>query len=236
MSLIAAPLTTTAEPLLDLGGALLAVTPEGALYHAAERMLVVSDLHLEKGSAFARRGRFLPPYDTRTTLVALTRVVTRLAPRLVICLGDSFHDDGGPARLLPDDRAALAALQRGRDWIWIAGNHDPLAPTALGGAAAREVRLGALVFRHEPSPDEAPGEVAGHLHPVAVVRGPGRAVRRRCVASDGRRAILPAFGAYAGGLDVRDRAFAGLFDRKRFVAFMLGEDQVYAVPGSRCLG
>jgi hypothetical protein len=29
--------------------------------------------------------------------------------------------------------------------------------------------------------------------------------------TDGDRIVLPAFGAYAGGLNVRARAFAGLF-------------------------
>src|SRR5258708_30260625 len=96
----------------------------GALYWPEQGMLVVADLHLEKGSAFAERGVLLPPYDTAATLARLGRVIARYAPRTVIALGDSFHDDGGPARVMDQDRAALTLLQRGRDWIWIAGNHD----------------------------------------------------------------------------------------------------------------
>lgn len=223
------------EAHLVVAGSAFAVTPEGALYDADRSVLIVADLHLEKGSAGAVRGLFLPPYDTGATLTRLARVIGRLGPRTVVCLGDSFHDGGGPNRLLPDDRASLLALQRGRDWIWIAGNHDPDAPAGLGGQALPEWRVDTLVFRHEPSPGEAPGEIAGHLHPVAVVRGTGASVRRRCVATDGRRAILPAFGAYAGGLDVREAPFRGLFDRRNFVAFVLGDEKVYPVPGRRCL-
>src|SRR5436853_3403670 len=97
----------------------------GALYWPEQGLLAVADLHLEKGSSFARRGTLLPPYDTAATLAALARLIARYAPRTVAALGDSFHDGGGPARLSASDRAALAVLQRGRDWIWIAGNHDP---------------------------------------------------------------------------------------------------------------
>src|SRR5690349_15606634 len=84
----------------------------GALYWAEERLLVVADLHLEKGSSFARRGQLLPPYDTSETLARLARLIDRHTPRVVVCLGDNFHDGGGPARLSPQDRASLAGLQR----------------------------------------------------------------------------------------------------------------------------
>ena len=114
-------------------------------------------------------------------------------------------------------------LQRGRDWIWIAGNHDPDLPDGIGGGFADVLALGPLMFRHEPSPDPCDGEIAGHLHPLARVAQRGRAVRRRCFASDGRRLVMPAFGAYAGGLNVRDRAIFGLFGTLAFTAHMLGD-------------
>src|SRR4051794_6912242 len=85
----------------------------GALYWPDEGLLVVADLHLEKGSSFARRGILLPPYDTAETLARLARLIAHYAPRLVIALGDSFHDGNGPARLSAPNRAVLAALQRG---------------------------------------------------------------------------------------------------------------------------
>ena len=116
----------------------------------------------------------------------------------------------GPARLADTDRAALRGLQRGRDWIWIAGNHDPEPAEGIGGRFLATLALGALTFRHEPV-ENAGGEIAGHLHPVARVARRGRAVSRRCFACDGERLVMPAFGAYAGGLNVRDRAFAQVF-------------------------
>ena len=170
----------------------------GVLYIPASQTLVVADLHFEKGSAFAARGMMLPPYDTAATLARLAEVIVFFQPRAVIALGDSFHDRSAGARIDSTDRATLLALQKGRDWLWIAGNHDPAPPENLGGEAHAAFTLGPLTFRHEPLPGAAPGEIAGHLHPVARVAGRGASLRRRCFASDGQRCILPAFGAYAG--------------------------------------
>jgi uncharacterized protein len=207
----------------------------GALYWREESLLVVADLHLEKGSSFARRGTLLPPYDTTETLARLARLIAHYAPRSVIALGDNFHDGDGPARLSPADRASLVALQRGRDWIWIAGNHDPDPPAGVGGTCAMTLAVGPFTFRHEPSCNAPEGEIAGHLHPLARIVQSGRAVSRRCFASDGRRLVMPAFGAYTGGLNVRDRAFLAVFGARPFTAHLLGDRRLYAFAASRCL-
>src|SRR2546423_554397 len=123
----------------------------GALYWPDEGVLVVADLHLEKGSSFARRGQLLPPYDTTETLARLARLIAHYAPRVVIALGDNFHDGGGAGRLSASDRASLIALQRGRDWIWIAGNHDPDPADGIGGIFTETFSTGAPTFRHLPS-------------------------------------------------------------------------------------
>ena len=207
----------------------------GALYWPDESTLIVADLHLEKGSSFARRGMLLPPYDTGATLARLARVIARHAPRRVIALGDSFHDGGGPARVMPQDRTALIALQRGREWLWIAGNHDPDPAGDIGGEFAKSLSLGPLTFRHEPTEGAADGEIAGHLHPSARVTQRGLAVTRKCFATDGRRVIMPAFGAYAGGLNIRDRAFARVFGALAFTAHLIGERRLYTFAAARCL-
>jgi DNA ligase-associated metallophosphoesterase len=220
---------------LRLGSVTFAADCAGALYWPEESMLVVADLHLEKGSSFARRGQLLPPYDTAETLARLARLIARYAPRTVIALGDNFHDGDGPARLCDIDRASLTALQRGRGWVWIAGNHDPEPAQNIGGTFAAILRLGTLTFRHEPSRNAPEGEIAGHLHPVARIAQRGRAVSRRCFATDGRALVMPAFGAFTGGLNIRDRAFAAVFGARAFTAHMLGDGKLYAFTASRCL-
>jgi uncharacterized protein len=224
-----------ADEAITVADTTLVADAAGAIYWPDEKLLIVADLHLEKGSAFAARGVLLPPYDTAATLARVARLIERYAPRLLIALGDSFHDGGAPLRMTAPDRAALTALQRGRDWLWIAGNHDPQAAAGVGGEFAAALSLGPLTFRHEPSPDAGDGEIAGHLHPVARVVQRGRAISRRCFAGDSRRLVIPAFGAYAGGLNVRDRAITALFGTLAFTAHMLGARRLFAVAAERCL-
>jgi len=204
----------------------------GALFWGEERLLVVSDLHLEKGSSFAARRVLLPPYDTAATLAKLRAVIARHDPRTVIALGDSFHDRDAHQRLDPADREILTELQARRDWIWIAGNHDPALPRDIGGTVANEARIGPLTFRHEPT--GAHGEIAGHLHPKARVSRRGHSVERRCFASDGERVVMPSFGAYTGGLSIRDEAFRAIFQTSAFVAHLLGDRQVHRIAAARC--
>jgi uncharacterized protein len=225
--------TTTGE--IAVSGIGLVADIAGALYWPEERLLVVSDLHLEKGSAFAARGILLPPYDTASTLERLGALLARYFARIVVALGDNFHDNDGPARLAASDRASLLDMQRGRDWIWIAGNHDPDPRDGIGGVFARSLALGPLVFRHQPLPQPSEGEIAGHLHPSARVRQRGRVLSRRCFASDGTRLVMPAFGAYTGGLNIRDLAFVRVFGALAFTAHLIGQRRLYAFSAARCL-
>ncbi len=217
---------------VDIVGVTLIADLSGALFWEEQRLLVVSDLHLEKGSSFATRGVLLPPYDTAATLGRLAAVIMRHDPRMVIALGDSFHDRSAHQRLSASDREALVVLQARRDWIWIAGNHDPALPSNLGGVVATEVAIGQIVFRHEPT--GAVGEIAGHLHPKARVSTRGRSLERRCFACDGERAVMPAFGAYTGGLNIRDAAFAKIFGTPGFMAHVLGDRRLHSIAASRC--
>ncbi|WP_127088428.1 ligase-associated DNA damage response endonuclease PdeM [Aquabacter cavernae] len=221
-------------PLLALNGAEVTLDPFGGLVWPAEHLLVVSDLHLEKGSAYAKRGRMLPPYDTADTLTQLEAMVARWLPRTIIALGDSFHDRDGAGRLSSAALGRLRHLQAGRSFIWIAGNHDPEPSPLLAGEWAVEARIGSLIFRHEPAAHAEPGEVAGHLHPAARIAVRGRTIRRRCFATDGRRIVLPAIGAFAGGLNVRHPALAGLFAGP-FDAHMLGRERTYRMAVRTCM-
>ncbi len=223
---------TTARATVDIVGVTLVADLSGALFWEEQSLLVVSDLHLEKGSSYARRGVLLPPWDTVATLGRLAAVIARHDPRVVIALGDSFHDRRAHDRLPATDRDTISALQARRDWIWISGNHDPALPSDLGGVVAEEVAIGPIVFRHEPS--GAPGEIAGHLHPKARVSTRGRSVERRCFACDGERAVMPAFGAYAGGLSIRDVAFAKIFQAAALMAHVLGDHRMHTIAASRC--
>jgi DNA ligase-associated metallophosphoesterase len=212
------------------GGCRLEVNrASGALWIEAERTLAAGDLHFEKGSAYGARGQLLPPYDTMATLERLEAEVSALRPERIVLMGDTFHDRWAEDRLTGEVIRRLKGLGEGRTVIWLAGNHDPEPPRGLPGEVAEDLAIPGLLLTHEPHAGPTQGEVAGHLHPVATVVGYGARVRRRCFLTDGRRMILPAFGAYAGGLNVTDRAFAGLFEAPP-TALILGGERIHAVP------
>jgi len=211
-----------------LNGARLVAEPEGALWWPDQQLLAVADLHLEKASAFAARGVLLPPYDSQATVARLATVVERRQPAHVVALGDSFHDGGGAARLeMPVAERLRSLVGAAARWTWLLGNHDPAAPAGFGGEACEALRVGPLSFRHEPQPGQR-GEVAGHLHPKVRIATRARSLSTRCFITDGLQLLLPAFGAFTGGLDVGDAAIRRLF-RQPPLALALGPERVHAL-------
>lgn len=221
------------ERIVSIAGISLLAAPGGALYWPEQGILVVADLHLEKGSSLANRGVLMPPYDTAATLAQLARLVMNYAPRCVVALGDSFHDGGGSARLSNEDRELLLIMQRGREWVWITGNHDPEPACGIGGVFSDVIVSGPLTFRHLPTGEA--GEISGHLHPVARVSHRGRTVSRRCFAADAMRLNMPAFGTFTGGLNIRNAVFADLFGTLAFTVHLLGENRLYTFAAKRCM-
>ena len=114
----------------------------GALYWQEEDTLLVADLHLEKGAAFAALGMLLPPYDTRTTLERLAKVIAAVAPVA----------RRGARRQLPPQRSrpsvsppttapSCSSCSRAREWFWICGNHDPHLPASIGGTVCATLSI-----------------------------------------------------------------------------------------------
>jgi DNA ligase-associated metallophosphoesterase len=195
-------------PAFAFAGAELMALPCGALFWPDEGLLLVADLHLEKGAAFARRGWLLPPHDSLETLGRLISAVERTAARAVAMLGDSFHDAVGAAAMPEAARGMLAQLQATVELIWVTGNHDGASAGVLGGRVVDELALGGIRLRHEAVPGAREAEISGHFHPkVRLPLRTGRQVSRPCLALAGDRLVLPAYGAYAGGLSVDDPAF-----------------------------
>jgi DNA ligase-associated metallophosphoesterase len=218
----------TAAPL-HIAGTHVLLDPLGALYWPERRLLAVADLHLEKGTRAATRGQLVPPWDTRTTLDRLTLLLRRYRPETLVALGDSFDDSEGPQRMLPREADRLAAIADAARVIWVQGNHDPALPANLPGEPAATHADGRLTFRHIGGAAIAAGwaEICGHHHPKAVIPARAAHVSRPCFVTDGRRIMLPAFGAYTGGLDVRHPAIAGLFPRGGRV-FLLGQERLFS--------
>lgn len=229
-------MTEAEQPDIEINGARLRPDLSGALWWPEERTLIVADVHFEKGAALAAKGHRLPAYDTAANLKLLTRLVSHYAPKRLIALGDSFHDRASGNRMDEGDRMQLNSLADSAELIWILGNHDPALPDWLRGAQTAALALGPLIFRHEPEEAPAMGEIAGHLHPCARIRSTqrSRTFRRRAFVEDGTRMILPAFGAFTGGLNACDPAFAPLF-KDSFNAWMIGRDVIVRAPSTGLL-
>lgn len=254
----AVPKNTRGRNAIDitLGDEPAMLDASGALYLPDRATLVFADLHFEKGSSYAEKGALLPPYDSATTLNRMDAVIACYAPQRVICLGDSFHDRRGADRMPGSVGGRLRRMADQRAWLWVLGNHDPDIPPGAGGETCDEVRLGRLRFLHETGPTPigttptgptptgptptgptptglSPTgiDVCGHFHPKARIRAGPRRITRPCFIGDGRRMILPSFGAYTGGLDICSPAIAQLFPSD-FTAWLISKGSVYAFPSA----
>ncbi|OYW58355.1 MAG: metallophosphoesterase [Rhodobacterales bacterium 12-65-15] len=201
-------------------GETLHLMPSGALHWPAQRLLTVSDLHLGKSERLARRGgALLPPYETRATLAKLDADLEATKATRIICLGDSFDDDTAAEGLDEADTLWLTRLMAGRDWTWITGNHDP-GPVTIGGTHRAERLHPPFTFRHIAETD-GQAEISGHYHPKARLAGQSRP----CFLADQTRIVLPAYGAYTGGLWCHAPALANL----------MAEDALAILTGTRAL-
>ncbi|MBO9376779.1 ligase-associated DNA damage response endonuclease PdeM [Sphingomonas histidinilytica] len=184
----------------------LCALPEGGLFHPATASLLLADLHLEKASSYAACGQMLPPYDSIETLRRVAALAGRTGARALYCLGDSFHDRGGPGRLGEEARGLLGELTARLRWTWIVGNHDRAFDDPLGGHVVAEAELAGLWLRHEADPSDPRPEISGHYHPKYKVTLRGRRVSRPCFVAGRSKLILPSFGVLTGGMDAADPA------------------------------
>lgn len=211
-----------------LGGLECVPHLSGALYVPDYETLIISDLHLEQGTSLARRGIHVPPFDTAVTLDLLEATLSTTHARRLIFLGDSFHDTQGEERLDEIHLNRLRIITNQYETIWIIGNHDPNPPQSLGGHGAETISLGPITLRHEPSKKlKNEIEIAGHLHPGCGLSLRGRHVRGKCFIADQNRLIMPAFGAYTGGLSINSPAFHGLFDDTQTKIWMIGKTSLH---------
>jgi len=211
-------------------GQTLHALASGALYWPSQNLLCVSDLHFGKAQRYVPSGgAALPPYETQDTLLRLDHDIAETGAKTIICLGDSFDSTRAGFEIEEATRASITRLQAGRKWIWIEGNHDP-GPVGLGGSHLADIEIETIVFRHIAEAD-ASREISGHYHPKTTLRLRGRSITRRCFAVDTKRIILPAYGTYTGGLDVKNAAIRQLYETKALC--ILTGSQAQAVPMPR---
>lgn len=220
-------LSANALSILFAGQELL-LHPSGALFWPDEKMLIVSDLHLEKGSFLAQFGSALPHYDSRDTLLKLQQVMHHFQPQQVVCLGDSFHDSKALARLSAEDGRLLSALVNScPKWLWVLGNHDAAMEQAFAGETALYADIAGIRLAHEPDGD-AKAQIIGHFHPKTTLALAGRRVRGKCLLVNKDMLIMPAFGSFTGGLDSSHKSIRSLSPHP-FTRFLIYRNRIWKV-------
>lgn len=206
----------------------------GALYWPAEKTLIVSDLHLERGSYLMDKGVVLPPYDTDSAFEKLEEALDRYDPHRVIALGDSFCTDG-EIRLSAHDADWLYDLMEDREWFWVCGPDQAAAPEPFGGTVLPHLTLGGIKFRFEPVRAPVSHEIAGRMHPVAQISEYGHVMRGRCFVSNGMRLILPSIGKYSAGANVLSSSFDSLLGHEGLFVWAIHAGRVSQIASGQLI-
>ena len=207
---------------------IVVINGDGTLYWPDEALLIVSDLHLEKGAALSS-GAPLPAFDTIDTLQRLQRRIEATQPKKTLLLGDSFHTSERAFLLPPDSLALLQEMGRMTDFIWVTGNHDRHLPDRLPGIATDEIHIKDIRFCHEADNMADQHTISGHYHPKARVKLRATTLSARCFVQDGYNLIMPAFGSYTGGLNICHDAFAPFISQKSLI-HLIHDGKAYSMP------
>lgn len=183
-----------------MAGERLTMHPERALYWAARRTLLVSDVHFGKGAVFRRAGIAVPSGDTDDDLQRLDALFEELTPERLVILGDLVHGAATARSAWVDDVRRWRQRNEGVEMLLVAGNHDRHFDVASLGITVQADRLAVppFVLSHHPQPHAEGYVLAGHVHPGVVVRDGWRKHRLPAFVFDRDVGMLPAFGTLTG--------------------------------------
>jgi len=184
------------------------VDASGALVWPSQKLLVVSDCHFEKASFLGSFANPIPHYDSLKTLQALQRLLSE------------------------SEKQTLITLVRSRQrWTWILGNHDPELPHELPGAQAERLVIQDTVFLHEPELklNDQQVQIFGHFHPKFTKTVARHRMSGKCFMYDDAKMVMPAFGAFTGGLSIKEPPLNELFNLKKSSKHLIYGDKVHIV-------
>ncbi len=189
---------------------------EGALFIKQNRYLVISDLHFGKSISMNNNGNVIPTYDLNETILKLKKVIKKYKPLKVISLGDNFHDKYSILQLNNDFLKQLKSITKIVQFIWIYGNHDEdlMKKDKISGKFIKNYREKELFFTHiKRKINDCFFEFSGHFHPKTCVLINNSRFYYKCFVLGRNFCILPSFGSYTGGLDVKSEVFKKVIDR-----------------------
>ena len=203
------------------------ISKEGILFWFDKQIAIISDLHLEKGSSFGQYGQFIPPYDSEETLKKLLNKIKKYKITKVILLGDTFHDKNALSRMSKRVLILFETFIKKYEVIFVLGNHE--SNIQLENIEfLNEYVLDGIHFIHQASRKKI-YQISGHYHPVATIKTGSKKITGKCFVQLNYNLILPSFGVYTGGLNIKNSVFRKIFENEPSVYF-LGKKCVYKFP------
>jgi DNA ligase-associated metallophosphoesterase len=186
---------------------ILKLLPERAVWAPGAKTLFVADLHLGKAATFRALGAPAPTGVSEETLRRLAELIETISPQHVVALGDFTHASSAMTPGLLKSLCAWRARWSSLAFTIVLGNHDrgagPFYSDCGFACADAPASIGGIECRHHPIARDnvsGPLALAGHLHPVVRLNGPGRdSLRTPCFVTGERQIVLPAFGEFVGG-------------------------------------
>ena len=203
------------------------INRDGILFWFDKQIAIISDLHLEKGSSFGRSGQFLPPYDSEETLTKLLNTIKNYNIKKVILLGDTFHDKNALSRMSNKVLILFETFIKKYEVIFVLGNHETKMQLE-NIKFFNEYFLDGIYFIHQTSKKNI-YQISGHYHPVATIRTGSMKITGKCFIQEHYNIIMPSYGVYTGGLNIKNKIFKKIFKKEPDVYF-LGKRSIYKFP------
>jgi len=212
---------------IEVGGRPLALLAQKAAFLPDSHTLLIADAHIGKAVSFRKLGVPVPRGTTSETLSVLTALVSRLAARRIVFLGDFLHSERSHAPSTLGAVARWRAAHPDLDLVLVRGNHDDRAgdpPKALEFTVVDEpLHDGDLALCHHPRPIAGTYVLAGHIHPCVSLGGRAHDhLRLPCFHIGTQVGVLPAFGSFTGMHAVRSEPGERLF--------VVADDSVTELP------
>lgn len=183
--------------------------PGPALWVAAERSLLIADLHLGYAWAQRRRGQLGPlaKGDVRERVLGL---IDRFQPKRLIVVGDLVHAPRPSGEERMEIESTVGEIGGRCEVILVRGNHDRGFARDFGNLRVEVVDSwegDGYVAAHGDSGEfrwpEGSTAVLGHWHPAASVKdAAGARIRYPAFLVWPGAIVLPAFSPFSKGLDI----------------------------------
>lgn len=185
---------------ITLEGEQITLLPERALLWAAQKTLVVSDLHWGKTGHFRKHGIAVPITTQQQDEIRLAKLVKEHGVERLVIAGDLFHSKQNKE---VDIFSHWREMHPDLDIDLVIGNHDILKPEKYQSWNIRthkeSLLLAPFLITHDIPENCDRFCIHGHVHPAVRLTGKGnQAIKLDCFCEDNDRIILPAFGLFTG--------------------------------------